>query len=240
VRACLSLLVAVLLVPGLIGVFAWYEIEAHIHHNRGHAFYKSKQYDEAAAEYGRAIAWSAFCSVGTVADWYCDRGDAHDMADQLDAALADYAEAIKRKPYRSRYSYERAIAYRRHKRYKEAVAEMDRAITLQTGRPEYFLERADSLIGLGEYRKAIADLDHYRAKAITEPYGRDYRSYDLRGWAHYKLQEYPQALADLSQALKIKPDYALAWHDRGDVEAALGRPTAAASDYERARHFGYK
>ena len=59
-------------------------------------------------------------------------------------------------------------------------------------------------------------------------------TYFLRGNAKYKLGLYHAAIADYTEAIRLKPDYALAYNNRGIAKAALKEYFAALSDYDTA------
>lgn len=55
-----------------------------------------------------------------------------------------------------------------------------------------------------------------------------------RSWAHIGRREWRQALADSNKALELDPEAALAYHARGDAEAALGDTEKALHDLDEA------
>ena len=214
------------------------------HWHNGNVAYKQERWGEAIDGYSAALETAGKSPITDMACLYCDRGDAYDRAGRIPEAMTDYAAAIKLEPGEPRFYYERAIAYRRNKQFKEAIADLDVAIQRSPSRPAYYYERAASLVAIEEYRKAIADLDKYRGMIqrdkSSSTSGRTYRSLDLRGWSHYKLGEYPEALADFNEALAANPTYAQALHDRANVEKAMGRNEQAEADYQAADKAGYK
>lgn len=242
----LKSLAARLLTTSLVFGLAWCLLHfamAEYFWHRASECYRVEHYEQAIVFYNRALAWANPCYLNDPECLYCARGNAFDMAGRLDLALSDYNEALRLDPSSPRFYNEKAVAYRRSKRYKEAVATMDRALALPNARPRDYLERADSLIALADYQKAISDLDHYLTLAPAEKpqdQFRHSRGYDLRGWAYFKLGDFPKALADYESALKIRPGYAQALHDRGDVKQAQGDSAAAQGDYDLARTAGYK
>ncbi len=59
-------------------------------------------------------------------------------------------------------------------------------------------------------------------------------AYHVRGLAHYRLNDLRGAIADFNQALKLNPDYAPAYRDRGAVYKELGNLSAANQDFKSA------
>ncbi|HXM04841.1 MAG TPA: tetratricopeptide repeat protein [Chthoniobacterales bacterium] len=52
---------------------------------------------------------------------------------------------------------------------------------------------------------------------------------------HYNDAQYGQAVSDYSEAIRLKPDYAEAYDDRGDAYGKLGRNLEAAKDHKKAK-----
>ncbi|MEQ1606529.1 MAG: hypothetical protein ABL999_16840 [Pyrinomonadaceae bacterium] len=111
---------------------------------------------------------------------YIERAFFHKKLGNKDAELADFSRAVDLIP--SYYLRMRAYAYKEHKMYPEAVADLDRAIYLVTVEnqlqlrdfPEHYWLRADIFVLMGKFNEAIADyktflsLSPYRS-AIIEP-----------------------------------------------------------------------
>lgn len=59
-------------------------------------------------------------------------------------------------------------------------------------------------------------------------------AFNNRGWAHFKLQDYPRAIADYDQSLQLNPQYATALHNRGSAYHMQGNYVRAITDYDQA------
>lgn len=59
-------------------------------------------------------------------------------------------------------------------------------------------------------------------------------TYYLRGNAKIRLDDYKGAIADYTQAIRLKPDYANAYYNRGNAKGQLGQHYAAIADYDTA------
>ena len=57
---------------------------------------------------------------------------------------------------------------------------------------------------------------------------------NARGYAHLRLHQYEQAVADCSVAIRINPGYANAYRNRSVAKRALGDSSGARDDYRRA------
>jgi tetratricopeptide (TPR) repeat protein len=62
----------------------------------------------------------------------------------------------------------------------------------------------------------------------------DYRAYFGRAGAYQRLEQREKAIADYSEAIRLKPDSAPAYHDRAVCEVRLDRLDDAIHDYDRA------
>ena len=57
-------------------------------------------------------------------------------------------------------------------------------------------------------------------------------TYSIRGYVNSELGDYKGAIAAYTQAIRLKPDYAVAYIGRGLAKARLGQYVAAISDYD--------
>jgi tetratricopeptide (TPR) repeat protein len=60
------------------------------------------------------------------------------------------------------------------------------------------------------------------------------REYSNRGIAYANNGEYDRAIADFTQAIALKPDFALAYSNRGNAYANKGEYDRAIADYTQA------
>jgi tetratricopeptide (TPR) repeat protein len=89
--------------------------------------------------------------------------------------------------------------------------------------------RAAALKVLGRYDEAIEDL----TLAIElDPRSPQYRC--QRGDLRVRKKEFAEAIADYSEALKRAPDYAWAYHGRGQAYLAQGNGEGAVADFDKA------
>ena len=61
-------------------------------------------------------------------------------------------------------------------------------------------------------------------------------TYFIRGYEKSELGDYKRAIADYTQAIRLKPDYALAYYNRGTAKVELGQYFAAIVDLDTAIH----
>jgi Tfp pilus assembly protein PilF len=147
---------------------------------------------------------------------YLSRGVEQRSKEDYDAALADFAEALKiDKKYSDAY-FNRCSIYDYKKQYDAAITECSQAIKLGPS--------ADATVA-GANEKLGKD------KVIS-----DY--YTARGHAYLKKDDFVHAFADLENALRLNPDNGRALRTRGEVYEAKGDTARAQADYAAAKLFG--
>ncbi len=88
--------------------------------------------------------------------------------------------------------------------------------------------QGEALLKQGDYAQAVK----YFTQAIaTKP---DFRSYFGRATAYRELEQMEKAISDYSQAIRLKADSPVAYHDRALCEMRLGLDQRAADDYDQA------
>ncbi len=106
-----------------------------------------------------------------------------------------------------------------------AVPPVSRSEPLTVGDP---YAQGSSLLKGGAYADAVP----YFSRAIAaKP---EYRSYFARAGAYQHLEQLEQAIADYSQAIRLNPAVALAYHERAVCLARLNQDDRALADYNRA------
>ncbi|MEO8602714.1 MAG: alkaline phosphatase family protein [bacterium] len=171
-------------------------IEAHpddgaLRASRAGALGASARYDEALAELDRAVALSPLNPEG-----YHNRAVIHERQGQLDAALADYAEALR---YNPQYAPAReALARLGHDR----AAPTPRDATVQ--RAVALADEASGLARRGDYTAAMQRLDEAERAAPRLALVQQYRAN-----VAFLMGDRPAAAAALRCALQLEPDNAL-------------------------------
>jgi len=93
--------------------------------NRGDDYFKKGQYDQAIAEYNRAIEIDP-----TFASAYNNRGVVYGRKEQHDQAIAEYNRAIEIDPKFALAYYNRAISYEKKGQHGQAIADYNKAVEI--------------------------------------------------------------------------------------------------------------
>ncbi len=147
-------------------------------------------------------------------------------------ALRDYNRAIELSPSPvPDYLNNRAYVYMALGRYDEALRDYNLAIDLSPEPdPDYLFNRAHVYMALGRYEEALRGM----TDAITASRNPAYRYFNDRGIVYANLGRYQDALSDYDAALRLRPDLADTYFNRGNALVYLGRHADAVMDYSRA------
>jgi tetratricopeptide (TPR) repeat protein len=227
-----------------------------------YTYYFKGRYDDALAEFGRAINLK-----NDFADAYAGRGNVFFSMKDYEKSSASYAEAVRLKPDYAPYS--RGLECRITGDTNQAIIEFTEAIRLM---PEYvfaYNNRGVCYSGKSDYDRAIADYSQaiklnpgyitaYSNRGIAYRYKNDYNhsisdynkaiqlnpldpvAYYNRGLLNYYRRDYDRAIADYSEAIRLNPDYVRAYNNRGNAYKAKGQEARAGEDYAEAKRLSAK
>jgi len=125
----------------------------------------------------------------------------------------------------------RGMGYLERGETDKAVTDFNEAIRIE---PRYFIPyhaRGNARMVQGRPELAIAD---YTSALERCPREQAAVCYYNRGNAYASLRDYDRAIADYSQAIMLKPQYAEAYHNRGSAWNGRGQPDRAITDYSQA------
>jgi tetratricopeptide (TPR) repeat protein len=196
---------------------------------RSTAYTGLAQVYEAMGDYASAIdAYSAGIAVQPDVLLLVGRGIAHDMLDELDAALADFSRAIELDPDIA-FSYAfRAGIYRQQANYDAALRDVNRAIELDPTEATYIYDRARIYAFSGDTDNALTD--YTQAIELAPPDSIELHLYFFnRGLLYSNRGDTDKALADYTRAIEIKADYALPYFNRSLTYLVRGQGEAAAA-----------
>ncbi len=189
--------------------------------NRGLAYQSKEQYDQAIADYTKAIELDP-----KYARPYNNRGLAYKNKGQYDQAIADFTKAIELDPKYTYAYYNRGNAYQSKGQYDQAIADFTKAIELDPKFTNAYYNRGFAYKNKGQYDQAIADY----SKAIElDP--KFTNAYYFRGSAYQNKGQYDQAIADFTKSIELDPkiEYEYirlliaTWLAKGNATGALDR-----------------
>jgi tetratricopeptide (TPR) repeat protein len=157
------------------------------------------------------------------------RGYAYHRQAALDAAIADYTEAIRldptiKAPYEARAEVLVAIDQR-----DRALADLNEVIKLDPKNLQAHIKRGVLRYFSGDLDHAIEDLD---AALALDP--NNAAVYSNRGSTWRAKGDLDRAIADLVRAIALQPDYARAFYQRGLARERNGDTERAMKDYDEA------
>ena len=120
----------------------------------------------------------------------------------------------------------RAYAHRRLKSWDEALADADEVIQRSPTWGRAYYERGMVLRQREEFRAAVRDFDVAVRAMSDKPF-----VWLARGRVNHHLGNYWSAAQDISEAIRLNPEYAIAYGYRAQVRCRQDRPEAAAQDW---------
>ncbi len=162
---------------------------------------------------------------------YFFRGNAYLQKGDSEHALADFDQAIKLQPKLAEAYVNRMAIYFFKGYYNRALANGNQAIKLKSDYALAYYNRGLSYVETGDYDRAIADFSQAlklipntadsanSANPLSVVELSDYALYVSRGNAYRFKKDYDRALADVNQAIKLRPDLAIAYYNRTAIYA---------------------
>lgn len=205
--------------------------------------------------------------AGADSAWaFFQRGRAQAASGALDAAIADFTQAITLAPSSPAY-HARAEAYRLKGLYDSAIADANAALRNAdaAAEPNISATRGAAYAARGLYDAALGDLDSalaaapqsvfaltergavYRAKREWDKSLADFDAalklspsayvYKARGKTYFFMDKFDLARADFDQAIKLNPGDGESYQLRGECQRSLGQLDLAIGDATQAITF---
>jgi len=177
--------------------------------NRGIENYNKRDYDRAITEFTQAIQLNT-----NYAEAYNNRGKAHSAKFNYDLAIADFTQAIRLVPNNAEVYSNRGEAYSDKEDYVRAISDIDQAIKLDPNNAEAYSRRAFAYWAKGERAVSNSKL------LISNP--------------NTGKTDYDSAVSDFTQVIRLLPNNAKAYDNRGCVYAQRGNIYRDKNDYDKA------
>jgi len=192
--------------------------------NRGATFVQMNRYEQALADFDRAITLSP-----DTARYYANRAIAQLGLQRMEQSFADLHRAIELDPNAPITYNQLGNTYSEVGQRQQAIAAYTQAIVLEPGYANAYYNRGNTYARLDQLENAIAD--YSRAIELNPAHAKAYAD---RGLALRKLGRHIEALADLERAIQLDPAYSLAFSNRAQTYHALGQYAAAVRDFTQA------
>ena len=224
---------------------------------KGDQYRRTGQWELAIGAYSNAIE-----TDNSFADAYMKRASLYGVLMRSRESLRDYNKAIALNPF-SEYIYDKRSKLKMLAAdYDGALQDIKEAISINPYDAGLREQKLQDLIALGSYEAALqeidtvsslgnislsnlersaliyflmGDLDQSESVLAEIPYG-DFSpfAHDLQGLIHLQRLEYQKAVEAFSQAIELKPDYALAYFNRALALRSLDQKSEALEDLTRA------
>lgn len=165
---------------------------------RGTAYIKLEKYDQAIADYSKAITLHPL-----FADAYYNRGRAYRLIKKYDQAIVELNRAIQLSPTEFGYRANGNIGLIYHQQglYDKALEAFATAISYDDSKADTYYLRGETYTVMRNYEAAIQD---YQAAISRFP---NYsQAYQGLGYAYYKTEQFEQAQEALHKAAEMSPN----------------------------------
>ena len=177
------------------------------YYERGRAYYKKGDYKRAIKDFTKAIELKP-----NYAEAYYQRGRAHYKSQDKVLAIADFTKAIELKPNYAEAYMQRGDSYNNDD-YSLATKDYEKAEKLRGDGRSYTLIRMR--FARLNRQQGIFDNTIKNLTQRLEANPNDAQTLLDRGWAYHCIFERETAIADYTKAIKLKPDFILAYFRRG-------------------------
>ncbi len=191
--------------------------------DRAAAYSAMKQHEHAITDYSAALALEPSVTL------YNNRGLEQVALGNLDAAVADFTQAIALGPEFPGPYLLRGNAYADKGEFDKALADLAEALRLDPEFAGSWFDRGNVHLRRGALDDALADFN--RVVELDPDFS---AAYFQRGNVHVQRGQWDAAIAEYSSALRIDSDDASAYTNRGNAYASLGDHERALADYSEA------
>ncbi len=191
---------------------------------RGAALGKAGRYDDAIADFNRALQINP-----SFAQAYANRGLVYRLKDDDANAVADYNRALQVNPQYANAYVRRGNVYRRQNQLALALEDYNRAIQIDRTDPEAFHNRG--LVYQAQKLHNFALEDFTTAIGLSPQAA---APYNARGESYLVTGDAQSALEDFNAAVSRDRGNAKAWYNQGVALQRLNRNKEAAAAFQKA------
>jgi tetratricopeptide (TPR) repeat protein len=156
---------------------------------------------------------------------HLSRGEQHARRGEYDLAIAEFSAALRTDSDLAAAYAGRGDAMRLRGEYGPALADLDTSLRLAPGDPRALLTRGLTNALAGRHVEAIDDLTAVLERAPSAG------AFNHRGTSRAALGDYPGAIGDFTDALRIDPSFPWAIYNRGEAYLAQREYMAAVADF---------
>ena len=198
------------------------------YNNRGLVYYKTGQFDKAAADFQEAVTLRP-----SYLDAYSNLGMAYYQIGRMDRAIENFDKAISLEPAYYKAYNNRAMTLGKMGRLDDAIADYRRAIALNPSSPQTYFNLGILHAQAGLFDQAIESFS--RSLAADPAYADAYSS---RALAYTFTGQYDRALDDFARALAMVRNPATVHFNRGNLYLKIDRKELALADFQKSCYLG--
>jgi tetratricopeptide (TPR) repeat protein len=218
------------------------------HNYKGDILLKKGDYNGAIDAYEKAIAANPKNDYA----YYC-KGDAYFKLEDYKQAIVSYDEALKISPRKgkrselSEYEYKRGVSLYDSGKYEEAIECLDKSLEANSKNTQTWYYKGLVLAHRSQYNEAISCYDEAlklnptyseatkaKESAIEEQRQKEISLLINEGLRYNKINDYQNAIDSFDKAIRLNPNYALAWYNKGVALNNLGKGKEAIKCYDKA------
>jgi tetratricopeptide (TPR) repeat protein len=197
---------------------------AEAYYNRGLAYAYQRRYDQALADFNKFISLAS-----KDPDGYYNRGLCYAFKGRYDQALTDFNKAVDLNPQDAQAYYLRGFVYYKQGRAAQARSDYQKALSLN---PDWVKQAASG--GKSELDNYALLLQGKAPKSSEVASLKEETGHKQQGLALARQAQYDRSLAEFTQALKINPQDAEAYNNRGSIYTLQGHYAQAVADFAKA------
>lgn len=183
------------------------------------------------------VAVTSYCAAPALASdvgFFINRGVQKQRNKDHNGAIADFNQSIRIRPAWEAY-FNRAVSELALGQKDAALSDLFEALKFNPDDPEAYYQTGVLLLDpafrtKGENAKLA---ERYMNISIKSGFRLSY-SYTFRALARYTQQKYPGAQSDATEAIRLDPAFADAWHIRGNSKAKMQDYASAIADLQKA------